>query len=513
MSASRVLSKARYRRPVVAATILVLAAALLQAVPASAGSVVAARAETGPQRWAGYRVARTGAADGRWIGGYHLGRDVVFLTTPRRRPNRAGLGPVRPVADLVGVSRRKTARAAWLLSKYGGYKDATQAAAVDASVYHLLAGRRWRLDGARGGRRIAQSGDAASVRRFARIMLHSSRRRAGVYSAAVSAGSADLGGTVPVTVRVSDGRGRPAAGLPVSVAMSGADPIASVTADDGLAMALVPARQRGWLDVSARVAQVPEHRLQLRRPLRRGQAAAAEGGVKRTLVASTRAAVRGPQTLGLAASDSVVTAGDPTHVVATIQGEGAPRPAGATLYGPFATAGEARCDGPAVGTTSATVAAEGTYHLAPLAPGAGGYHVWGVTVGGTATSVAASACAATVRVRARTSVAVSAPAQAAPGNVNVTVSVSGIPFQKPVGLAVTVYGPYTSPAQRTADVCNQVDSSTTLQRVGDGSIVSGPIPLAGPGRYYALRAQASPGELWVGSSSPCLATGSLIDVP
>ena len=42
-------------------------------------------------------------------------------------------------------SRRATARAEWVLSKYGGYKDARQAAAVDAVVYHLLVGGRWRI--------------------------------------------------------------------------------------------------------------------------------------------------------------------------------------------------------------------------------------------------------------------------------------------------------------------------------------------------------------------------------
>ena len=42
---------------------------------------------------------------------------------------------------------------------------------------------KWRTDRARGARRIRQSGDRASVARFARIMLRRSKASAGAYSA------------------------------------------------------------------------------------------------------------------------------------------------------------------------------------------------------------------------------------------------------------------------------------------------------------------------------------------
>ena len=137
------------------------------------------------------------------MGGYKIGDTPIFVVTPTRRPNRRGYEAAQVVADLDksrGASRRATARAAWVLSKYGGYRDARQAAAVDAAVYHLLVGGRWRIDHHRGAARIRHSGDPASVRRYARIMLGQSRKFAGVYRVTVTATSADVGGTIEATV-------------------------------------------------------------------------------------------------------------------------------------------------------------------------------------------------------------------------------------------------------------------------------------------------------------------------
>ena len=159
------------------------------------------------------------------MGGYKIGDTPVFVVTPTRRPNRRGYEATQVVADLDksrGASRRATARAAWVLSKYGGYRDARQAAAVDAVVYHLLVGGRWRIDHHRGAARIRHSGDPASVRRYARIMLGQSRKFAGVYQVTVTATSADVGGTIEATVKVTARHDRPAAGLPVAVSAPGA---------------------------------------------------------------------------------------------------------------------------------------------------------------------------------------------------------------------------------------------------------------------------------------------------
>ena len=80
-----------------------------------------------------------------------------------------------------------------------------------------------------------------------------------------------------------------------------AGPIDTVTGDDGRAVVRLAAPLAGWRTVVAEVDQVPLHWLRVRRADRKRQASAAEGGVRRTIVASTRVAVRGPQSLTLAA--------------------------------------------------------------------------------------------------------------------------------------------------------------------------------------------------------------------
>ncbi len=385
-----------------------LTASALVAVPSS--SVTAAAAPTA-HRWAGYRIPPTGRAAGGWIGGYRVRSTPVFVITPGRRPNRAGFRSPRPTRDLggrKGPSQRRTARAAWILSKYGGYRDATQAAAVDAAVLHLLAGRRWEVGGRGGARRVRASGDPATVKRFVRVMLRQSRASAGRYRAVVTPTTADVGGVTSVTVRVTDGRGGPVAGLPVRVtspdggtSTPAAGPIKAVTGDDGRAVVRLAAPVAGWRTVTARVGKVPEHRLLVRKPRRKRQAAVAEGGVRRTIVASAPAAVRGPQTLDLTPSPGSLVLGAQASVVAAVSGDGAPRAAAAALFGPFEKASSATCSGASVGSVGATLPGDGSHTLPALRPPGGGYYAWRVEVDGTAISTPATACGAVVKVRGR----------------------------------------------------------------------------------------------------------------
>ena len=341
------------RRPSLLLALLLVTAGLLAVDRAADATPVAASyAGEKAHRWTGYRIPRNGHADGGWVGGYQVGDTPVFVVTPTKRPNRKGYEAAHEVANLDkarGPSRVATARAAWVLSKYGGYRDALQAAAVDAVVYHLLVGGRWRIGHARGAARIRHCSDPASVRRFARIMLDQARKFAGVYRVTVSATSADVGGTIEATVRVTGGHDRPAAGLPVSVSVPGLAPADGVTGDDGRTVARFPASQRGWHEVTASVGEVPEHHLLVREPVKRAQAAAAEGGVRRTVTATTLAAVRGPQTLTMQATPDTLVVGKQAAVTASIAGDGSPRTATAVLYGPFAAASAATCSGPQAG--------------------------------------------------------------------------------------------------------------------------------------------------------------------
>ena len=413
---------------------------------APVGVSASAPSDRGSSHWAGFRIPRNGHADGGWIGGYRVRGEPAFVTTPRARPNTRGYQArdvVGNYREKKGATRSETARAAWILSKYGGYRDATQAAAVDATVYHLLVGKQWRIDGDRGGRRIRQTGQPSTVRRFARIMLRQAARSAGAYGVAIRSTGADVGGTVTGAVTVTDGKGAPVPGLPVTLRSPGADPVAAVTGDDGVALARFPAPVAGWQQIAATVSQVPEHRLHLLVPKRRHQATAAVGGVRRTLTASTTAPVRGPQALSLKASPDIILAGGKTAVTATVAGDGTPRTATASLHGPFTSASAASCAGPAVGTVTATVSANGSYTLPSLTPSGGRVLPVAGRRGRRTLSLPVAACGASTKVRGLTGTTVAAPPTAPLGNVEVQVTVSGAPGTPAMTVTTTLFGPYS----------------------------------------------------------------------
>jgi hypothetical protein len=504
-------------RPLAAllATLLaaVLAAALTLSTLVALPAPLAASADDRAERWAGFRIPSTGRAAGGWIGGYRLDGTPVFVITPGRRPNRAGFRAADATSDLrgpKGPSAAATQRAAWILSKYGGHKDAVQAAAVDAAVLHLLGGRAWQLGARRGAARVRASGDPATVRRYVRLMLRGSRASAGPHEVAVEPSTADVGGVTAVTVRVTDGHGGPVAGLPVTVTSPDggtsqpvAGPIEAVTGDDGRALVRLAAPLAGWRTVVAEVGQVPLHWLRVRGADRERQASAAEGGVRRTIAASARVAVRGPQSLSLVAARETIAVGDPAVVAATVRGDGTARRATATLFGPFLAASSAECSGASLGSVSTTVAGDGDYAFPSLTPTAGGFYAWRVEVDGAPTSLPATGCGAVVKARGRTAVSVAAPvALPARGNTRVTVTVSGMPVQERVDIALRLYG---------GSACTTLLRTEDLSLLGNGQIESGPIWLD-PGTY-TWRAVLSPGELWLGSESTCGASGSTTTVP
>lgn len=498
-----------------AAWVVGLVLATGAATLAPVGVSASAPGDRAPSHWAGFRIPRNGHADGGWIGGYRVRGEPAFVTTPLARPNTRGYQAkdiVGNYREKKGATRSQTARAAWILSKYGGYRDATQAAAVDASVYHLLVGKRWRIDGDRGGRRIRQTEQRSTVRRFARIMLRQAAKSAGTYGVAIRSTGADVGGTVTGAVSVTDGKGAPVAGLPVTLQSSGADPVTAVTGDDGVALARFPAPVAGWQQISATVSQVPEHRLHLLAPKRRHQATAAVGGVRRTLTASTTAPVRGPQALSLRASADVITGGTQIAVTATVAGDGSARTATASLHGPFPSTSAASCTGPAVGTVTATVSADGSYPLPPLTPTAGGYYLWRVAVDGGPTSLPVAVCGASTKVRALTSTTIAAPSSASLGNVVAQVTVSGGPGGAPLTVTTTLFGPYLTDLEMRQDGCRKIDKEVT-QTWPAGVVRNSASIAVDQHGYYAWQATTSPGDTWLGSRSTCLAANTTTFVP
>ena len=203
--------------------------------------------------------------------------------------------------------------------------------------------------------------------RFARIMLRQSQASAGAYTATLTATATDVGGTVAVTLSVTDGHGRPAAGPPGHAARCrGPRPSTRSPVTTDAPWPGSPAHARGWQDVSAdgepgARAPPPRAAAEKRRsglggrgrcpPDARGQR---EGRGTRSAVA-----VAGGVTRDL-------TVGAPRRGSWPLStGDGVRAPATATLHGPFAVAGGcATAPGavaatvePVVGATATTPAA------------------------------------------------------------------------------------------------------------------------------------------------------------
>jgi hypothetical protein len=196
-------------------------------------------------------------------------------------------------------------------------------------------------------------------------------------------------------------------------------------------------------------------------------------------------------------------------VVATVDGDGASRTATASLHGPFASAAAAHCGGPAAGTVSMPVVADGAYASPTIAPSAGGYYLWRVTVDGTDASVPVTSCGAPVRVRSRATVTLTAPASAAPYDVIAArVTVAGLPFGGPVNVTTSLFGPYAT----AGEACTGNHRDVTQERPGNGTFTSESLQVRDPG-WYAWRASIPEGDLWLGSTSTCGAVGTLTQVP
>ena len=170
-------------RPAALAT-AILTLALLPAAPAAA--------VTADRVWQGYRIDADANAAGKWIGGRAYASRPVYRLDPRAKTSTGGFGTTYTVDDLAGsgpveVTPGITARAAWILSKYGTYPDATQAAAVDVAILHLLHGGGYALTGSRTTERLSDSGHGADIKSLATTMLQTSKQYAGPYRISVSA--------------------------------------------------------------------------------------------------------------------------------------------------------------------------------------------------------------------------------------------------------------------------------------------------------------------------------------
>ena len=202
-------------------------------------------------------------------------------------------------------------------------------------------------------------------------MLRQSRASAGAYTARLDASGADVGGTVAVTLSVLDGHGRPAAGLPVTLAMAGADPSPRSRGTTAGRSAGSPPTPAAGRTSRPTVGSVPDHRLHVWPAETEGPGRCGRGRRPPQVVVSTRGAGARSADAGAdgrprASSWSARRRGSSPRSPAT-----ACRAASAAaLHGPFASAGAATAPDVASARCRPTVAADGDLRPAARRPGA-----------------------------------------------------------------------------------------------------------------------------------------------
>lgn len=363
--------------------------------------------------WSGFHIDRTGQAAGGFIGARRWSRHgpILYRIDPGAAAGATTYQKARWVSRLrgagtkVSADRRSTARAAWILAKYGTFRYDIQSAAVDAALLHLLAGKRWHLSGDLGRERVHQTGEAGQVRTFARIMLDDSTRLAGPYVVQVhQAGTAVIGDPVELGVRVVVARnGRPLPFVPVRVAGPAGSVEAGTTDQGGWVRLTYEHPSAGATPLRIAVRNAPETRLRLLNP-----------GVKsrsRVVVAGRKGRVEGVGAVYVKARPEVEVGHRVKRVAVGARTSGRfrllrsaedwPRSAVVTLHGPFAHADNAACGERVARRGRVRVTDADTYALPRFRLREKGYYLWRVQVPGNAVNLPAADCGGPFRVVAK----------------------------------------------------------------------------------------------------------------
>ena len=363
--------------------------------------------------WSGFSINKTGMAAGGWIGARRWGRQgpVVYRIDPASAPGATTYQPGHWVSQVRGngsrfaADRRATARAAWILSKYGTYRYDVQSAAVDAAVLHLLAGHQWTLRGDLGARRLRQSGNEAQVREFARTMLDGSLRSSGPYQVVVrQQDTAVVGDSVRLALRVTVARnGRPLPFVPVRIATPEGAAQAGTTDENGRIGLTYGSPPAGATPLRLRVGQTPETRLRLLAPQRSSASRVVVAGRKRPVQGYGVVYVRARPKVVVTAIDKRVHAGNKTRgrFRMSRSAEDWPRQATITLHGPFADRDKVRCGSRTTRKGKVRVTDAGYYSLPRYPMRKEAYYVWRVRVPGNAVNLPTDDCGGRFHVLAR----------------------------------------------------------------------------------------------------------------
>lgn len=438
-----------------------------------------------------------------WIGGYKMRGKRVYRTTA----SKPVVGKYRPVK----LARKSPARAraAWILSKYGARGSRTQAAAVDAAVLHLLAGKAYRLNGSKGAARIRQvGGDRGYVRSYARQMLTNARAQSGPYRTKLTGPDravAGSGAKLTFTIRSRSGNG--VFGLPVVFTYGDGARVTAYTNRNGVASATVTV-QAGVITARAAVSKVPDWRLRIRKAKRRASSAVAIAGHTSVIRAKTSIIGTTTQTVRVSNRASRIMVGQVLGGSYTITGGAGAREVRRTVYGPASTSA-AGCVGSPAFSSSTTTSTSSSWPLPSYKPTRSGYYRWGVYAGASISTPAASTCGAPVKVQRRASISQARPDgmdQSVPTNrpFGVNVRVSGFDRWETHQAIGRVYGPFeTREAARCVEARKWRTVNRTIKQDGTYALPRVTAGAAMSGKFFIWQSSLSTGELILGNNSAC----------
>ncbi len=471
---------------------LVLLASLALVLPLGA-------ADAASTLWSGYTIRANGKADGGFVGARLTDGKVTYRLDAGAPARATGYRKPRKVGD-----SRNEARAAWILSRYGAVRLADQAAAVDVATYALVSGSR--LSSRRTKARLRATGRAAAVRALAKQLLTASKHRAGPYRIIVKTKPGVVGGKVSAKARVTSYTGKPLVGVPVVLQVPGVAE-SRRTNQRGRVSASFPATEVGLRRLSVSLASVPEWRLVVRPPKRRGASRIAIAGRRARVVARAQVAVRATPQISLVAPTAPGVAGSGLRGHFQVLGsEGRPlRRVEVALYGPFAPGTTPTCTGTPAVRAATGIAADGTYGTPAVTPARYGIYVWQVRLADSTLNEPAGACGAPTRVVSRPTVALEAK-----GSTKLSFSIAGLPSGYSADAVMAVHGPFS----RKANVgCGRKQVGTTRLRVTrNGSYTSARIPVSAAG-FYGWQLVLPGSTFSLGLTTPCRAAGSVVKIP
>lgn len=499
----------------------VATALVVALLPLTTLSPPAQAAGTSGEPWVGYSIPQNRTAASGWLGGRKVFPNVVYRIDPTKANHTLGFRKAFLTDKLKGsgtmtVSQRAQNKAAWIAATWGAFNNKDRAAAVDISLYHLLHGGAYSLNGTKTTARLRPTKKAAKIRALAREMLADANKYAGPYTIKVSANSSIVGKTVTVKASVvTKATGRAISGLPVVVSYPGAASVTRETSSTGAISARFTPDSGGDKTIRVQVKKLPDYRLKVRMPqnLKASRVVVArhylDPVIRKQIVVRAR-----PTVHAKAASTRIKLGQQFAGSFQVKDGVETPRSAVATLYGPFTQAANATCaPSRKVDSTGIKIKLNGTYQLPKLASKKHGFYVWGVYLNENRLNLAARTCGARTQVLAVPKVAIKAenPNVTRGTRVRAKLTVSGLPAGYHKDARIRLVGPF-----RTVPAGNCTRSSKILARfivpvTKSGSYWTTRARIGGPGVYF-WQAILPSNAVSATIKTPCKAPGSIVRV-